>query len=245
MKETSSLGMNKTGIKTSPLLAKQMVTGMEEFRKMPLDESITATEFRQAYIGESGEAATVPAPVTAKGAVSTGVQMFKGNDPRILLDKLGERIAFERTGVRLYDALITKCELLDSEETVSRLRAFREEEAHHFEIVRDAMEKIGGDSTAMTPCANTAGVAAMGLLQVICDPRTTVAQCVQAILIAELTDNDGWDMLIQLVDEAGLTEQVKQFQIAKDNEDTHLEFMREWLKELTLKKDAEAKQDRH
>ncbi len=245
MKETSSLGLNKTGIKTSPLLSKQMVTGMEEFRKMPLDESITANEFRQAYISESGEAAKVPAPATAKGAISSGMQMLKGNDPRILIDKLGERIAFERTGVRLYDALITKCELLDTEETVSRLRTFREEEAHHFEIVRDVMEKLGGDSTAMTPCANTAGVASMGLLQVISDPRTTVAQCVQAILIAELADNDAWDLLIQLADEAGLAEQVKQFQIAKDNEDTHLEFMREWLKELTLRKDTEAEQGRH
>lgn len=31
----------------------------------------------------------------------------KGDSPTILLDKLGERLAFKRTGTRLYDALIT------------------------------------------------------------------------------------------------------------------------------------------
>ena len=67
------------------------------------------------------------------------------------------------------------------------------------------------DPTAMTPCANTAGVASMGIMQVITDPRTTVPQCLSAILTAELADNAGWELLIQLANEMGQDDMVAQF----------------------------------
>ena len=42
------------------------------------------------------------------------LQALKGGPPTQFLDKLGERLAFERTGVRLYEALISKHEALGS-----------------------------------------------------------------------------------------------------------------------------------
>jgi hypothetical protein len=51
--------------------------------------------------------------------VSIGLDILKGESPQILLDKLGERLAFERTGARLYDAFITKCEVMLDEIEIS------------------------------------------------------------------------------------------------------------------------------
>jgi hypothetical protein len=61
----------------------------------------------------------------------------------------------------------------------------------HFELVRCTIEMMGCDPTAQTPCADLVGVETLGLVQVLTDPRTTVAQCMNAILTAELADNAG------------------------------------------------------
>ncbi len=37
-----------------------------------------------------------------------------------------------------------------------------------------------------------------GLPAVLTDPRTNLIQCLDALLVAELTDNAGWEMLIEL-----------------------------------------------
>ena len=43
-----------------------------------------------------------------------------------------------------------------------------------------AMEQLGGDPTAQTPCADVTATASMGLIQVVTDPRTTLAQSLNA-----------------------------------------------------------------
>ena len=43
----------------------------------------------------------------------------------------------------------------------------------------------------------------MGIMQVLTDPRSSLAQCLQVMLTAELTDNDGWELLIKLADNLG------------------------------------------
>ena len=65
---------------------------------------------------------------------------------------------------------------------------------------------MGADPTAETPSADVIGVASQGLLQVITDPRTTLSQSLEAMLTAELTDNDGWETLAALADDLGQTE---------------------------------------
>jgi len=96
----------------------------------------------------------------------------------------------------------------------------------------EAMVKLGGDPTAQTPCADSVATASMGLIQVLTDPRTTLAQCLNAILTAELTDNAGWELLVPLVEEAGEEELAGRFLAALADEQEHLAIVKGWLMSL-------------
>jgi rubrerythrin len=231
--QTEHIGMNRTGIQMSPIDTKEMLDNTGEVRGEPGDES-ALLEMRSDYIANSDAIGSIPLPGTLTGAVNMGVQMLKGDSPQILLDKLGERLAFERTGTRLYDALITKCEvMLDGEisMTLDDLESIRADEARHFMIVRDAIETLGGDPTSQTPSADVAGVESIGLVQVLNDPRTSIAQSLHAIMTAELSDKAGWETLIALADEHELTEMVNDFTEALNHEREHLALVQTWYEE--------------
>jgi ferritin-like metal-binding protein YciE len=61
------------------------------------------------------------------------------------------------------------------------------------------------------------------------DPRTTLLQSLEAILIAELADNACWGALIELAQEAGKDTFVQQFQETLRNEQDHLDKVQGWL----------------
>lgn len=157
----------------------------------------------------------------------------------VFLDKLSERLAFERMGTRLYDALLTKCEALDDSSgmpTVADLQEIREEEYRHFELLTQAITELGGDPTVQSPCADVTAVASTGILQVLTDPRTTMSQCLSAILTAELTDNAGWEMLIDVADELGYEDLSSRFTEALNNEQRHLLNVQSWLSDRVMAK---------
>jgi ferritin-like protein len=235
MKEVD-FGSNKTPSKRHSKMTKQMVDGYDEFPPSPEDTRVEATELRTDYICSSPTFGSVPLPPTLSGALKMGVQTIAGHDSAKLIDKLGERLAFERTGVRLYEAFITKGKSFGTELDFSVAWQYREEEAKHFALVRDCIEEMGGDPTAQTPCANAMAVAGMGLMQLLNDPRSTVAQSLEAILTAELTDCAGWDLLIELTAESKMSKWVERFQEAKKEEDVHLVTVKQWLRSLTLAK---------
>lgn len=56
-----------------------------------------------------------------------------------------------------------------------------------------------------------------------------MAQALQAILIAELADGDGWQMLIELCEDAGEDDLAEQFEDALHEETEHLAMVRSWL----------------
>ena len=150
----------------------------------------------------------------------------------VLMDKLGERLAFERSGARLYDALLVKCAADRSCGVPAKeLKHIRDEEAMHFALVGAAIESLGGDPTAQTPGADLAGVEGMGLMQVLTDPKTTVAQALHAILVAEMTDNAAWDELIELTGQVGNDDLVARFSKARDTEQDHLEKVQGWYRQ--------------
>ena len=89
-----------------------------------------------------------------KGVAATGTAAIKGVNVAVFVDKLGERLGFERTGVRLYDALVTKCRASDAlmdGPTSEDLEVIRAEELAHFDLLRDMIESLGADPTALTP----------------------------------------------------------------------------------------------
>jgi hypothetical protein len=261
--EATTLGMNRTGAAISPLGTKAMTDAANELSPpQPIDTAAMEAE-RVVYINEADALGSIPPPASLKGAIKTGVARLKGGHPTILMDKMGERIAFERGGTRLYDALITKYQAVEAaggellhpavevlamgiqgdtafavdaqEMPAGTLMRIRAEELAHFHMLCAAMQQMGGDPTAQTPCADSIATASMGLIQVLTDPRTTLAQCLNAILTAELTDNAGWELLITLAEDAGETELAGRFLGALAEEQEHLAIVRGWLTALVAR----------
>jgi rubrerythrin len=258
--EATTIGMNRTGIAMSPVDSKAMTEAADALSPaVPIDTAAADAE-RLAYINEAEAVGSIPPPASMKGVLKAGMAKVKGGAPSIFMDKIGERIAFERGGTRLYDALITKFQAVDaqgeevlpsasslrgpdgqkvgsvsSEMPLQTLMRIRNEELQHFKMLGLAMEKLGGDPTAQTPCADVQATASMGIMQVVTDPRTTLAQSLNAMLSAELTDNAGWELLVQLAEEAGETELAGQFLGALGQEQEHLAIVKGWVTALVSK----------
>jgi ferritin-like protein len=237
MEARTHMGQNRTGIQMSPLDAAAMESGFDEF---PVDETEARQDIqvRMDYVEEAGGLGSIPVPGSVKGVVKSGVDMLKGKRPQVLVDKLGERLAFERGGVRLYDTLLAKCDcaadMLEADE-LSRLRDFRNEEAQHFEMLCEALVDLGADPTAQTPCADLVGVESMGLVQAMNDPRTNLVQALHVMLDAELLDNTGWEMLIELATDCGHDSLAERFETALTQEAKHLAHVRQLVTRLTMK----------
>jgi bacterioferritin (cytochrome b1) len=226
---------NRTGIQTSPELAQELIEGAAAAAPSSEGGPEAIAEYRAEYIQEGFPIGSLPALPVSKEAQADEDDAGMA----VLLDKLSERLAFERMGTRLYEALINKVEIMGESQpgpTLGELQQIRNEELRHFLLLKRAITMLGGDPTVQSPCADVTGVASLGLMQVLTDPRTSVAQCLQAILTAELTDNDGWRMLINLSDTLGYTEMVNNFQGALENEEKHLMNVRLWLSEKVLEK---------
>jgi rubrerythrin len=109
------------------------------------------------------------------------------------------------------------------------LEHIHEEEYRHFTMLQAAIEQLGGDPTAVTPAANLSATASQGIPKVIVDPRTTLLQSLEAILVAELSDNACWETLVELAQQAGENDLTQQFEQALADEQDHLRKVRTWL----------------
>jgi rubrerythrin len=163
--------------------------------------------------------------------------MLQGGRPQVFIDKLAERLAYERGGTRLYDAVIAKFVAYQDEldgVSLNELTEIRDEEASHAALLRTCLEQLGADPTAQTPCADLVGVATSGFLQAASDPRTTLVQTLQIALAAELVDGAGWEGLIALAESMDQDDMAERFRNALDRETEHLAKVRRWYDALTL-----------
>src|SRR5215217_5479844 len=221
---------NRTGIQTSPELAEELIEGASSATPSSEGGAEEIAEYRGEYIAEGFPIGSMPMmPASEEGEAEEEEAGIS-----VLLDKLSERLAFERMGTRLYEALLNKCEMLGEMTpgpTLEEIEHIGSEELEHFLMLNRTITELGGDPTVQSPCADMAGVASMGIVQVLTDPRSSMAQCLQAMLTAELTDNDGWRLLIQLADNLGHDEMKAEFEAALANEEEHLINVRTWLQE--------------
>lgn len=236
MDNTVAVGMNRTGLDMAPLSKDTLVEFAREQAGRAPTETQAWAELHRVQGLEADRVGTVPAPARLKGMATTAMEALKGNKPQVLIDKLGERLAYERTGVRLYEALLMKLETASTGPLlpVEEVRRIRDDEEAHFRMVGRFLQKIGADPTAMTPCADVVGVASMGHLQVLTDPRTTVSQALDSIVAIELTDNASWELLIELVKESGHDDMAQAFTVALETEQRHLTTVRSWLRQAVL-----------
>jgi rubrerythrin len=238
MQAKPSMGMNRTGMQAAPDERVEEMLEVTELTRPPKGKADALIALRGEYLqdGEADVLGSIPPPRTVKGAAKAGMKALTGKKAHVLLDKLGGRLAFERSGTRLYEALIGKCETAAGNGLVdlARLRHFRDEEAKHFALVKACIEQLGGDATAQTPCADLEGIEGSGLMQAVTDPRTTVAQSLHAILVAELADNAAWEELVTLAEKMGEAEMAAKFRDAAQREQEHLTTVREWHAQGTL-----------
>jgi hypothetical protein len=96
-------------------------------------------------------------------------------------------------------------------------------------MLREVMMTMGGDPTAVTPSADIHGVASKGLCAVLADPRTTLRESLEAILVAELVDNDCWENLSDLARAIGEEKLARTFEGALEEERDHLRRVRSWI----------------
>jgi rubrerythrin len=231
MKQHATPGTNRTGMAAAPERSHEMLAGMAEFPPTSQGSALDLAQVRIAYAREAEPVGSVPMPTGVKGKVHTAVKAVLGEQPTLFMDKLGERLAFERTGTRLYDALLSKYDAFGSfagGPSKADLEHIREEEFQHFTMLQAAIEQLGGDPT-VTPAANLSATASQGISQVIVDPRTTLLQSLEAVLIAELSDHACWETLVELAQQAGEKDLGQQFAQARATEQEHLHKVRTWL----------------
>jgi rubrerythrin len=226
---------NRTGIMTNPELSIEMIEGAKQTVPSSQGDATEMASVKAEYIEEAVPIGSSPVMVEVS---EDGESVGQFDGLAVLLDKLGERLAFERQGTRLYEAFLQKCESLTLEESsgpsVEELRHICEEELEHFHLLQNAIIALGGDATVQTPSADVAGVLSHGVMQVVSDPRTTIPQTLQAMLTAELVDNDGWQMLQDLAAELGQDDLEEQCRRAYEEEQEHLEKVRDWLTSMTM-----------
>lgn len=225
------IGMNRTGMATSPMDGAALVQVAKKATPTAVGDAQGIAENRIAAAGIGERVGSMPPPGSVKGA-KTLFKAMKGMNANVFVDKLGERLAFERTGVRLYEGLLSKLDAHGSwpgGPSQRDLEQHRTDELAHFEMVREAVVQLGGDPTVITPAADVKAVASQGLVQVIADPRTDLFECLDVMLTAELTDNDGWEMLIQLARDLGQKRLADDFDGALAAERRHLSRVRMWL----------------
>jgi ferritin-like protein len=228
----TEVGRNRTGIATAPKLTQEMIAGTKEFSPSPDGDEDIIARVREDYARDAEPIGSVPPPTTLTGAAKTALRGAKGLRPTHFLDKLGERLAFERTGVRLYEALISKLDAFGSFEggpTREMLEETLLEEYQHFTLLAEAVTKLGGDPTVVTPSADLHATMTSGVLAVMVDPRTTFSQCLEAALVAELADNAAWETLTALASENGEDDLAEKFEAAQREEMVHLENVKSWL----------------
>jgi rubrerythrin len=212
---------NRTGSLNAPEMALELIEGVQIFSPEPdLDQS-EAQNTRARAIREGAPLGSLPT-------------MPQGHDASeaMLMNKIGARLAFERSGVRLYEMLMQKRAAMSAKDapTLEDLRHIRDEELEHFHMLQRCVVELEGDPTVVTPAADIEGVVSSGLFQVIADPRTTVAQCLDAILTAELVDNDCWTVLADLARTRGRNELADKFDEALAEEQEHLKNVRSWIR---------------
>jgi hypothetical protein len=113
MKEATDFGLNRTGIGMSPIDSKALIEGAEQSTPSSTGDESAMASARMEEASSQSIVGTMPPPTSVMGAVTSVLGGITKN-PSEFLDKLGERLAFERTGTRLYEGLLAKFDAVGS-----------------------------------------------------------------------------------------------------------------------------------
>lgn len=233
MPEPAYAPRNRTGLAASRDRSEDMLAGSAEFA---LDETGDEGEIARARVRSSKQSEPLgstppPADVDELLYKVAPVAPTAANQVQ-LLDKLGERLGYERMSVRVYEAVIAKFDALPEgppEPTRMQLEHHLRDEFDNFRMLEEATVALGGDPTAVTPAADLHATMSKGVLEVLVDPRTSFTQCLEGLLTSELVDNEAWGTLVALSENAGQRGLSLRFEQARATEAEHLRCVRRWL----------------
>jgi rubrerythrin len=230
-KKPTDLGPNRTGADRSPANVADAVDYASKFvTPVLMPEGLTAA--RVQYSLEAEPSGSMAPPSSAMGKAASVVQALKGNNASVFLDLLAERLAFERTGTRIYESILIKFDAGEPRTdgpSRAELEQIRDDEISHFLMLTEVVRSLGADPTLMSPSADAVAVASSGIVKLVQDPHTTLTQALKGALMAELTDNESWTLLADLATQLGHDEIATRFRAALEVEERHLEQVRAWV----------------
>ncbi len=150
--------------------------------------------------------------------------------PEQLIDLLNERLTFERTGVRLYDSVLAKMRASEDPQVRGMLdimQQYRDEEKEHEEWLEAQIRSLGGDAHAETEHSRLVMRESQGIEQVVMRGDEELPHLFHALMAAELVDNAGWELLVDLADEADDDEARDAFEFRLTEEEDHLDYLRQ------------------
>jgi len=226
-------GGNRTGMGHAPGEARQAAEGAAAgVPQAAVDsrglEAARASEARNAdAVGSmptQGRAARLDPELAARVRSAAG---------GMLLDFLGERLTAERTHARLYETLLAKLEASGSapgRPERAALALLREQALNRFHLLTSAIERLGGDATAVTPSADLTATVNAGVLQAMNDQRITLAQGMKLMVGALVVAKDAWETLVDIAERVGVQDMGLELQHAMDQVEENLASMRTWLR---------------
>ncbi len=105
------------------------------------------------------------------------------------------------------------------------MQKHREEEKEHEEWLEEQIRALGGDAHGRTEMAQLIEAESTGIEQVV-QTDHDIAHQLHALLAAELVDNSGWELLLELADDADDTAARREFRKRLHEEQDHLVFAR-------------------
>jgi len=154
------------------------------------------------------------------------MQKLAGTNVSRVIDLLNERLTFERSGVKLYDKILERMRT-DPQAALmmEQMQEHRDEEKEHEEWLEKQIRALGGDARSPSEKSILVRAESQGIEHVI-ERDAQLPHDFHALLIAELADNAGWDLLVQLADEVGDRDAKKEFKKRLHEEEEHLLFVR-------------------
>ena len=148
-----------------------------------------------------------------------------------VIDVLTGRLTFERAGVRLYDSIIGKVQAAVAQSPqlgrlLEPLKEHRNEEKEHEEWLEAQIRALGGDVHTKTAMAQLIEIESQGIEKIMLDSDPDISHLFHALLSAELADHAGWELLVELADEADDKEAKRGFKKRLHEEEDHLVFAR-------------------
>lgn len=146
-----------------------------------------------------------------------------------VVDLLLERMVFERAILKLYDSVLMKLQS-DEDPVVAGmaepLETYRDQEYEHAQWLEGQVTALGGDTSAKTDGTALVQTEAKGILEIVLGSDMSISHMFHALLTAELIDNSGWELLLELADDADDEVARSEFQKRAHQEQDHLVFAR-------------------